>query len=404
MARHKLRDTMIKGLPAGRHGDGDGLWLYVQPTGTRSWVFIWIRQGLRREMGIGSYGNIPGRITLAEARARADEAREIIKHGGDPSKEMVHRRRQAKHRTFGDCADDLLATKEGTFRNEKHAAQWRMTLTEYAKPLRKIPVGDVTTDDVVRVLRPIWSEKQETASRLRGRIEKVLDYAKAVGLREGENPARWKGHLDHLLPKREKLKRGHHSAMPYADLPEFMQRLTDVDGFGARALELCVLTATRSGEVLNAKWSEIDLQRALWTIPAERMKMGRVHVVPLSDRALSVLRGLELKRLSGWVFPGAAPRKPLSNMAMTAVMRRMGLGDFTVHGFRSSFRDWAGDATTFPRDVAEMALAHKVGDEVEQAYRRGSALAKRKKLMDAWSTYCSTVKGGANVVPMRSAK
>jgi integrase len=403
MARHKLRDTMIKGLPPGRHGDGDGLWLYVQPSGTRSWVFIWIRQGIRREMGLGPYGSQSGKITLAEARARADEAREIIKHGGDPTKDMAHRQRQVKLRTFGECADELLASKENTFRNDKHAAQWRMTLTEYAKALRKLPVADVSTDDVVRALRPIWTEKQETASRVRGRIEKVLDYAKAIGLRDGENPARWKGHLDHILPARQKLSRGHHAAMPYADVPEFMQRLADVDGFGARALELCVLTATRSGEVLNARWVEFDLERALWTIPGARMKAGKEHIVPLSSRALGIVQRLYERTLNEWVFPGQAPHKPLSNMAMTAVMRRMGLGHFTVHGFRSSFRDWAGDATTFPRDVAEMALAHKVGDEVEQAYRRGSALAKRKKLMDAWSTYCSTVKGGENVVSLRKA-
>ncbi|MER8844041.1 MULTISPECIES: tyrosine-type recombinase/integrase [Mesorhizobium] len=401
MARHKLRDTQIKGLPPGRHGDGDGLWLYVQPSGTRSWVFIWIRQGVRREMGLGSYGNASGKISLADARSRADEAREILKHGDDPSKDMAHRRRLVKLRTFGECADELLLSKENTFRNAKHAAQWKMTLTDYAHPLRKIPVADVTTDDVVRVLRPLWAEKQETASRLRGRIEKVLDYAKAVGLRSGDNPARWKGHLDHILPARQKLTRGHHAAMAYADVPAFMTLLADVDGFGARALELCILTATRSGEVLNAQWPEFDLGKALWTIPAERMKASVEHVVPLSARALTVLEGLKAKRLSDYVFPGAAPKKPLSNMAMTAVMRRMEKGQFTVHGFRSSFRDWAGDATNFPRDVAEMALAHKVGDDVEQAYRRGSALAKRKKLMDAWSAYVSTVKGGENVTPMR---
>ncbi|SJM33007.1 tyrosine-type recombinase/integrase [Mesorhizobium delmotii] len=401
MARHKLRDTQIKGLPAGRHGDGDGLWLYVQKSGTRSWVFIWIRQGVRREMGLGSYGNASGKISLADARNRADEAREIIKHGGDPSKEMAHRRRSVKLRTFGECADELLISKENTFRNAKHAAQWKMTLTEYAQPLRKIPVGDVTTDDVVRALRPLWADKQETASRLRGRIEKVLDYAKAVGLRSGENPARWKGHLDHILPARQRLARGHHAAMAYSDVPAFMLQLAGVDGFGARALELCILTATRSGEVLNAKWPEFDIGKALWTIPAERMKASVEHVVPLSPRALAVLKGLQAKRLSEFVFPGAAPRKPLSNMAMTAVMRRMEKGEFTVHGFRSSFRDWCGDATNFPRDVAEMALAHKVGDEVEQAYRRGSALAKRRKLMDAWAAYVSTAKGGANVTHLR---
>jgi integrase len=400
MARHKLRDTQCKTALPGRYGDGDGLWLYVQPSGSRSWVFITIRQGVRREIGLGPYGNQSGKVSLAEARDRADEARDIIKNGGDPLKEMKHRRRLAVARTFGDCADELIEIKRPTFRNAKHLQQWQMTLADYAKPLRKLPVADVGTDDVVRVLRPIWLEKHETASRLRGRIEKVLDYAKAVGLRDGENPARWKGHLDHILAAKQKLVRGHHPAMPYADVPAFVERLRDVDGFGARALELCILTATRSGEVLGAQWGEIDLEAALWTIPAGRMKAGKEHVVPLSERAVAVLEGVAGKRMSEWVFPGQSPKKPISNMTMTAVMRRMGAGDFTVHGFRSSFRDWAGDATNFPRDVAELALAHKIGDEVEQAYRRGSALTKRRKLMEAWASFVSTPKG--DVVQMRA--
>ena len=377
------------------------MWLYVKPTGTRSWVFIYIRQGVRKEMGLGPYGNESGKISLREARERADEARDLIKNGGDPSKEMRHRRRMVKVRTFGECADELISAKAPTFRNDKHLAQWRMTLETYAKPLRKLPVADVSTDDVVRILKPIWQEKQETASRLRGRIEKVLDYAKAIGLRDGENPARWKGHLDHILPGRQKLQRGHHAAMPYQEVPAFMTQLVAVDGFSARALELCILTATRSGEVLNAEWGEVDFDKAVWTVPAIRMKTAKAHAVPLSARAVGVLRDLHAKRLNDFIFPSTKPRKPLSNMAMTAVMRRLGQGHFTVHGFRSSFRDWAGDATSFPRDVAEMALAHTVGDEVEQAYRRGSALAKRRKLMDAWASYVSTPKG--DVVPMRRA-
>ncbi len=400
MARHKLSDTAVRSAAAGRYGDGDGLWLYVSPAGTRSWVFIWRRQGRRHEMGLGAYGREAGRVSLADARARADEAREILKDGGDPFKEMSFRRRIVNAKTFGECADELLASKSDTFKNDKHKAQWKMTLEVYAKPLRKIAVADVATDDVVRVLRPIWTEKHETASRLRGRIEKVLDYAKALELRSGENPARWKGHLDHILAKREKLSRGHHAAMPYDQVPSFMAQLGGVEGYGARALELCVLTATRSGETLNALWPEFDLDKALWTVPASRMKMGREHAIPLSERAVEVMHWLREHRLSDFVFPGQAPKKPLSNMSMTAVMRRMGLGHFTVHGFRSSFRDWAGDQTNFPRDVAEMALAHKVGDATEQAYRRASALEKRRKLMEAWASYCSA-KPQTNVVELR---
>jgi integrase len=402
LARHKLRDTQVRTLLPGRHGDGDGLWLYVKASGARYWTFIFIRNGVRRELGLGAYGNQSGQVSLAEARTRADEARDIVKNGGDPAKEMAHRKRFVKVRTFGECADELIESRASGFRNEKHLQQWRMTLKDYARTLRKLPVSDVSTDEVVRILRPLWQEKQETASRLRGRIEKVLDYAKALGLRQGENPARWRGHLDHILPARQKLARGHHPAMPHADVPAFYQRLGQVDGFAARALELCILTATRSGETLGAAWSEFDLGQGLWTIPPDRMKAGKEHIVPLSPRAVEVVEGMKQVRLSDWVFPGREPRKPLSNIAMTAVMRRMGAGEFTVHGFRSSFRDWAGDATNFPRDVAEMALAHKVGDDVEQAYRRASAVAKRRKLMDAWASYCSTKKGSDNVVRLVS--
>ncbi len=353
-------------------------------------------------MGLGAYGREAGRVSLADARARADEAREILKEGGDPFKEMSFRRRIANAKTFGECADELLAGKSDTFKNDKHRAQWKMTLEVYAKSLRKIPVADVSTDDVVRVLRPIWTEKNETASRLRGRIEKVLDYAKALELRTGENPARWKGHLDHILAKREKLARGHHAAMPYVQVPAFMQKLAGVEGYGARALELCIFTAARSGEVLNALWPEFDLEKSIWTVPAERMKAGHEHIVPLSKRAVEVVKWLQAHKISEFVFPGQKPRKPLSNMAMTAVMRRMEMGEFTVHGFRSSFRDYSGDETNFPREVAEMALAHKVGDATEQAYRRASAIEKRRKLMDAWAAFCTSSKSGANVLAMKA--
>lgn len=404
MARHKLTETRIKaalkGGKAEKLGDGDGLWLYVQASGTASWVFIWIRHKRRREIGLGSYGSGARHVSLVDARGKAEAIRGILGRGGDPFKELPERIAAVKPKTFGECADDLLAAKEKTFRNEKHRAQWKMTLEVYAKPLRKIPVTDVSTDDVVRVLRPLWQDKHETASRLRGRIEKVLDYAKALKLREGENPARWKGHLDHILGKREKLKRGHHPAMPYADVPAFMAKLKIAEGLGARALELCILTATRSGEVLNARWSEIDFEAATWAIPAERMKAGKEHVVPLSAHAIAILKALHEKRLSEFVFPGQAPKKPISNMAMTMVMRRLKAGAYTVHGFRSSFRDWCGDATSFPRDVAEAALAHVV-QGVEAAYRRGSALAKRRKLMEAWERYCLTEKVG-EVIPLRS--
>ncbi|MEY9581525.1 tyrosine-type recombinase/integrase [Sinorhizobium fredii] len=406
MTRHKLTDTKIKaalrsGQPA-KLGDGDGLWLHVQSSGAASWVFIWTRHKWRREMGLGSYGTGARHVSLADARKKAETVRGILGRGGDPFKELPERIASVRPKTFGECADELLTAKEKIFRNEKHKAQWRMTLEVYAKSLRKIPVKDVSTDDVVRVLRPLWQEKQETASRLRGRIENVLDYAKALKLRDGENPARWKGHLDHVLGQRQKLMRGHHAAMPYTDVPTFMVKLKETEGLGARALELCILTATRSGEVLNACWSEIDFDAATWTIPAGRMKAGKEHVVPLSANALAILKALHEKRISDFIFPGQAPRRPVSNMAMTMVMRRLKADTCTVHGFRSSFRDWCGDVTNFPRDVAESALAHVI-DGVEAAYRRGSALAKRRKLMEAWAAYCSTAKGD-NVLAMKRRK
>lgn len=399
MARHKLTDTKIKAaLKAGKDdklGDGDGLWLYVQKSSTASWVFIRIRQGWRREMGLGSYRY----VSLAAARNKAEEVRGILGRGGDPFKELPERIAAVKPKTFGECADDLLAAKESQFRNDKHKAQWKMTLEVYAKPLRKIPVADVSTDDVVRVLRPLWQEKQETASRLRGRIEKVLDYAKALKLRDGENPARWKGHLDHILGKREKLSRGHHAAMRYADMPAFMAKLRTLGSISARALEFTILTAARTGETLGATWDEIDFEAKVWTVPAARMKAHKEHCVPLSDRAVEILKALPRETGNTHIFCGARRGKSISNMAMLECLRDLAPG-LTVHGFRSAFRDWSGDQSDFPRDVVEMALAHTI-QGVEAAYRRGSALEKRRKLMDAWSAYCAAGKGGENVLPMK---
>jgi integrase len=270
-----------------------------------------------------------------------------------------------------------------------------MTLTVYAAPLRSKPVDKVETSDVLAVLKPIWLEKPETASRLRGRIERVLNAAKAKGYRTGENPAAWRGHLENLLPRQSKLSRGHHAALPYADVPDFVAKLREREAVAALALEFAILTATRSGEVLNARWDEIDLEAKTWTIPAERMKAAREHRVPLSDPALSILVKLSASRVSEFVFPGQRPNQPLSVMAMEMVLRRMGVADaVTVHGFRSSFRDWAGNETSFPRELAEHALAHVIGDKAEQAYRRGDALEKRRALMAAWSAHCEPARSG----------
>jgi integrase len=291
-------------------------------------------------------------------------------------------------------ADAVVASLSAGFRNDKHKAQWRSTLETYAAPLRNKPVDAIVTDDVLVVLKPIWITKAETASRLRGRIEKVLDAAKAKGFRSGENPARWRGHLDHLLPRPSKLSRGHHAAMPYEEVAEFIGKLRANQSLGALALELCILTAARSGEILGMRWSEVDLNKAVWTVPAHRMKAGREHRVPLANGAATILRQLWKSRTGDFVFPGNVREKPLSSMAMEMVLRRMNIQNATVHGFRSSFRDWAGNVSSFPREIVETALAHVIGDKAEQAYRRSDALEKRRKLMEAWSAYCMAGNSG----------
>jgi integrase len=353
--------------------------------------FTW--RGKAKEMGLGSAKSVP----LADARERAASARRKIAQGLNP---IEQRKRDNGVPSFGEMADTVREALALGFRNEKHKAQWKMTLETYAAPLRGKPVDTITIDDVLAVLKPIWTTKAETASRLRGRIEKVLDAAKAKGFRDGENPARWRGHLDHLLPGRPKLARGHHPAMPYEELPAFIGRLRESDSLAAKALELCILTAARSGEILGMRWAEVDLDKKLWTIPANRMKAGREHRVPFSPRAVEILRQLHKVQSGDFVLPGQARNKPLSNMAMEMVLRRMKLENVTVHGFRSSFRDWAGNVSSFPREVVEAALAHVIGNKAEQAYRRSDALEKRRKLMDAWAAYCEP-RASADVVQMR---
>jgi integrase len=316
--------------------------------------------------------------------------RRQLANGIDPiqAKRAAEAAEQAPRYTFGTFADALVNEIEGGFRNAKHVAQWRMTLTTYCAPIRDKALDAITTDDVLAVLRPIWSTKAETASRLRGRIERVLDAARAHGLRSGENPARWRGHLDHLLPKRQKLTRGHHAAMPYREVRAFIERLHRTGSVSALALEFLILAASRTGEVLGGRWNEIDFENRVWTIPATRMKAGRAHRVPLTSRMLSILDRVRPfgDGLQSYIFPGRDVGKPLSNMALEMHLRRMKL-EVTVHGFRSSFRDWAAEETTFAREVAEAALAHVVGDMTERAYRRGDALERRRELAEAWASY-----------------
>lgn len=385
----------------GRHSDGGGLYLHVKPTGAKSWAFISAAGGKRREFGLGPLSAVP----LAEARRKAQEVREAMARGENPL-EKIRPQAAAKIPTFGDCADQLIEAMELGWRNEKHRAQWRVTLgaTPYDRSkiridakahathvralaaLRAKPVNEIDTPDVMAVLKPLWLVAPETASRLRGRIEKVLDAAKVEKHRVGENPAAWRGHLDNLLPKQQKLTRGHHAAMRFEDMPKFMASLRKRDSISARCLEFLILTAARSGEAIGATWNEIDLDAAVWTIPAERMKAGKAHRVPLSEKALAIVSSLHQNRTSEFVFPGRG-KKPMSNMALAMLLRDM-VDNVTVHGFRSAFRDWCGEVTHFPRDVAEAALAHRVGDSTEAAYRRGDALEKRRTMMAAWAAHC----------------
>jgi integrase len=375
----------------GRHADGGGLYLSISPNGGRRWVFLYRWHGKPTEIGLGSARD----VSLARARELAGQARANLAEGSNP-KEL----RRSADASFGECADRLIAAMRPSWRNAKHAAQWEMTLRDYAAPLRRFPVDKVTTDDVLSVLKPIWHEKPETASRLRGRIERVLDAAKAQGLRSGENPARWRGHLDQLLPKRQQLTRGHHAAMDYADLPAFIEDLQAREGSAARALEFAILTAARSGEVLGERWPEIDLDRRVWTVPANRMKGGREHRVPLSRRAVSIVKEMHEVREGDFVFGGQQAGNPLSVMALEMVLRRMKIDDATVHGFRSAFRDWTAECSNFPNEVCEAALAHVIENKAEAAYRRGNLFEKRRKLMDAWAAYCTTPRG-ARVLAFR---
>jgi integrase len=375
--------TIIK---YGRHADGGGLYLSVSPNGGRRWVFMFRWHGKQTEIGFGSVRD----VTLARARDLAAKARSDLAEGANPK----DARRPSKVATFGECGDWLIDAMRPSWRNCKHAAQWTMTLRVYAAPLRQLSVDKVTTDDVLGVLKPLWAEKPETASRVRGRIERVLDSAKARGFRTGENPARWRGHLNQLLPKRPSHTRTHHAAMDYADLPAFVANLQSRPGTASRALEFAILTSARSGEVLGARWDEIDLHRAVWTIPATRMKAGREHRVPLSRQALKVLKALHETRDGDFVFPGQKVGRPLSVMALEMVLRRMKIDGITVHGFRSSFRDWAAECTSFTNEVCEAALAHVIKNKAEAAYRRSDLFDKRRKLMEAWATYCATPRTG----------
>jgi integrase len=380
----KINRLSARGLPGitkpGRHADGGNLYLVISPNGGRRWTFLYRWRGKPTEIGLGSARDVP----LARARELATAARARLAEGLDPRSV----RNAADGKTFGEVAAALFESMESSWRNPKHRQQWQNTLRDHASPLRPVPVNEITTEDVLAVLQPIWSTKAETASRVRGRIERILDAAKAKGLRSGENPARWRGHLDQLLPKRKRLARGHHPAMAYIDVPALMAQLRKREAMAALALEFAILTAARSGEVLGARRQEFDVAAKIWIVPPERMKTGREHRVPLSDRALEIVTGMGE---GDFVFPGQRRGKPLSPNAMAKILERMHVNDAVVHGFRSSFRDWSGNETHFPREVCEAALAHVIENKAEAAYRRGDALDKRRELMAAWAKYCDGV-------------
>ena len=398
MARTIGRLTALKfsrAIKPGMYPDGGGLYLQVTGAGARSWIYRFMLHGKEREMGLGS----ASAVGLSDARQKAAECRRLRQEGIDPIEARRAGRQQAaieaaKAITFDECAEAYISAHRAGWRNEKHAAQWGSTLATYATPvIGKLPVQAVDTGLVLKVLEPIWVAKSETATRVRGRIEAILDWAKVRNYREGENPARWRGHLDKLLPAPSKVhKIEHHAALPFAELPAFMTALQAQEGVAARALEFTILTAARTGETLGLDWGEVSETEGVWTVAAHRMKAGKEHRVPLTAPALNIIGLMKPLARDGvtFVFPGGKHGKPLSNMAMTSVLRRMGRGDLTVHGFRSSFRDWAAERTSFSGEVVEMALAHAVGSKVEAAYRRGDLFEKRSELMAAWAAYLET--------------
>ncbi len=396
MAGSKLTARGAATTRPGRYGDGAGLWLVVSKAGARKWTYRFSWGGKVTEMGLGS-ADVVG---LAEARALRDEARKVLASRRNPIEARREERRPSP--TFGMMADEVLEAKRSEWRNDKHAKQWAWSLNVACAALRPKPVDAIDTADILAVLKPLWTKTPATAGRVRQRIEIVLNAAKAKNHRTGENPAAWRGHLEHLLPRRQKVEKAHLAAMSYHDVPSFLERLRAEESMAARALEFCVLTASRAGNVYAARWCDIELAAKLWTIPANHMKSGREHRVPLSNRAVEILENLAAARTGQFVFPSPFGDKPFAPVAMQKTLRRLVDGNATVHGFRSSFRDWAGHETSFPREVAEQALAHRLGDAAELAYKRGDFLEKRRAMMEDWAAYCESSSGGNVVVFKRS--
>jgi integrase len=402
--------TQKKDLKPGLYSDGGGLCLQVSAYGTKAWIFRYMLGGRARKMGLGDFEL----VSLKKAREKRSAAYALVKDGIDPIEERKARTaaqaaETAKALTFRECAEGYIEAHRAGWKNAKHAAQWTATLETYVFPtIGKLRVQDIETVHIEKILRPIWFDKTETASRVRGRIEKVLDRAKVLGLRSGDNPARWTGHLSELFPARAQVSPvEHHPAMPYADMPDFLAKLRAKEGSSARALEWTILTACRTGDAIGAQWPEVNEQEKLWTVPASRLKgrkgaNRRDHVVPLSERAMEILQ--TLPRDGEFLFIGGGGAG-LSNAAMSELLKGMGYApDYaTVHGFRSTFMDWVHDVTSFPKEMADIALAHVVSDKVEAAYRRGDMLQKRRRLMDAWADFCAGRTVGGDVLPFKKS-
>jgi integrase len=399
MNRLDARKVASKQKP-GRYGDGGGLWLQVSQLDeskpvTKSWLFRYMINGRARQMGLGPVHT----FSLKEARELAREARQQVAAGIDPinardAEAKAALAKAAAAKTFQECAEQYIKDHRASWKNPKHAAQWPSTLETYVYPkIGKLNVADVDLPHILNILEPIWKDKPETASRVRGRIETVLGWATTRKYREGDNPARWRGHLQTVLPAKSKIhEKQHHPALPYAEIPEFMAELRERKGISAAALEFTILTSSRTQETIGACWDEINFATKLWTIPGGRkgrMKAGKEHIVPLSDRAIELLTKLPREKDSPFIFPGSKTGEPLSNMAMLELLRGM-RPELTVHGFRSTFRDWAGEQTAFDRETIEFALAHGISDQAEASYRRGRSVEKRRHLMQAWATYCGT--------------
>ncbi|MBJ9658951.1 tyrosine-type recombinase/integrase [Burkholderia gladioli] len=402
---HRLTALKIgKLLEPGQYPDGGNLYFQISPTGSRSWIFKFTLNGRSREMGLGPLSL----VSLAAARAEAVKCRALLKDKIDPIEARNERARQAAlegagPRLFRTAAAEYIDKHRAGWKNQKHAQQWENTLATYAfKKMGDVDVCAIDTALVVSVLQPIWTDKRETAARVRGRIESIIDAEKALGHREGENPARWRGHLDKILPKQNKRKKvRHHPALPWQEIPEFMVKLRAREGRAARMLEHLILTCVRTQEVLFAQPGEFAFDRKVWTVPGDRMKMELPLRVPLTDHVVALVKDAIAEQRDGWLYPGQAKGKPLSNMAMLKVLERMGYDHITVHGFRSTFRDWVAECTEYPDSLAEKALAHAIDNETEAAYRRGDMLERRRRLMEDWARYCSGQT--ATVIPFTPA-